>query len=289
MLQHSRDKGAPHGRELILSASIKERVGVALKERHVGVHTGTGVLGHGLGHKRGIHALLDGHLLDDGAERHDVVRCSESIGVAQIDLILPGSSLVVAELDRNSEVFEHSNRATAEIVGASTRDIIEIARRIDRLRTVLSVTARLQKIKLNFGVGIEGETQVGGFFQLTLEDKTGIGHRRLTIGCRDVAEHPGGRVNFSTPGQNLERGGVRVRQNIGFKRTGKALNGGTIYTQAFSEGALNLGWRNRHHLESSHDVGEPEADELHSALLNCAQNKIALFIHHISFEPMWRG
>ena len=289
MLQHSRDKGAPDGRELILSASIKERVGVALKERHVGVHTGTGVLGHGLGHKRGVHALLDGYLLDDGAERHNVVRCGESIGVAQIDLVLPGTRFVVAELDRNSEVFEHPDRATTEIVGASARHVVEVTRRINWLRTVFAVIAGLQKIKLNLRVGIEGESQVGGFFQLTLEDKPGIGHRRLTIGSRDVAEHPGGGVDFSTPGQNLERGGVRVRQNIGFKSTGKALNGGTIYTQAFSEGALNLGWRNRHHLESSHDVGEPEADELHSALLNCAQNKIALFIHHISFEPMWRG
>jgi len=79
-------------------AGSKKRVRVALEEREVRVHSRSGMRSQGLGHERGVHALLDGDLLHDGAEGHDVVGRRQGVGVAQVDLVLTGPGLVVAEL-----------------------------------------------------------------------------------------------------------------------------------------------------------------------------------------------
>jgi hypothetical protein len=53
-------------------------------------------------------ALLERDLLDDGAEGHDVVGRRQRVGVAQVDLVLPGRALVMAELDRDAHVLQHA-------------------------------------------------------------------------------------------------------------------------------------------------------------------------------------
>ena len=91
-------------------AGLVEGVRVALEQREVRVHAAAGILRERLRHERRVDALLDRDLLDHGAEGHDVVGGRERVGVAQVDLVLAGTGLVVAELDRDAEVFEHAHR-----------------------------------------------------------------------------------------------------------------------------------------------------------------------------------
>ena len=60
-----------------------------------------------LGHEGGVHTLLDCNLFDDCSEGHDVVRSGQRVGVTKVDLVLARVSLMVAELHRDAEVFEH--------------------------------------------------------------------------------------------------------------------------------------------------------------------------------------
>ena len=69
---------------------------------------------NGFGMKVAHISLLDRHLLDHRAERHDVVGRREGVGVAQVDLVLAGARLVVAEFHRDPEVLEHAHAAAAE-------------------------------------------------------------------------------------------------------------------------------------------------------------------------------
>ena len=117
-------------------ALFVERVHVALEQRHVRVHAAAGLAAERLRHERRVDALLDRHLLDHGAEGHDVVGRGERVGVAQVDLVLAGAALVVAELDRDAEVFEHAHRAATEVVRRAAGDVVEVARRVDRLGAV---------------------------------------------------------------------------------------------------------------------------------------------------------
>src|SRR6478672_9304155 len=67
------DELTPDLAQLVRRPGLVERVGVALEEREVGVHAGARVLRERLGHERRVDALRQRDLLDDRAERHDVV------------------------------------------------------------------------------------------------------------------------------------------------------------------------------------------------------------------------
>jgi hypothetical protein len=108
--QQAGDELPSRARELVGRAGLVEGVGVALEEGQVGVHARPGCSRERLGHERREDALLEGDLLDDGAEGHDVVGRRERVGIAQVDLVLPGRALVVAELDRDAHRLQQRDR-----------------------------------------------------------------------------------------------------------------------------------------------------------------------------------
>ena len=139
MAEESGDELTPHLGELILRSLFVERVLVALEERHVRVHAAARLAAQRFRHERRIHALLDRDLFDDRAERHDVVGRRQGIGIAQVDLVLTGTALMMAVLDGDAEVFQHPYRTSPEIVRCSPRNVVEVARGVDRLRSLGAV------------------------------------------------------------------------------------------------------------------------------------------------------
>ena len=98
-----------------------EGIAVTLEEGDVRVHAGSGSVAERLGHEGGVDTLLQGHLLDDGAEGHEVVGGRERIGVAQVDFLLSGSTLVVAELHGDAHRLEHGDGLAPEVVAHGLR------------------------------------------------------------------------------------------------------------------------------------------------------------------------
>ena len=145
--------------ELELAARVVEHVPVALEQRHVGVHARARVLGERLGHERRVDALLERDLLHREPERHDVVGRAERVGVAQVDLLLAGCSLVVAELHRDAHVLQHRDRRLAEVVRDVVRGVVEVAALVDRPRLGSRLGPLPEQEELDLGVGVEGEAR----------------------------------------------------------------------------------------------------------------------------------
>src|SRR5699024_10919387 len=103
---YPRDDRPGRVRRLVLVVRVVGGVGVALEQAHVGVHGGAGVVTERLGHDRRPHAVVHSHLLDDVPERHDVVGHTQRVRVPQVDLLLPGSALVVGELHGDAHRLE---------------------------------------------------------------------------------------------------------------------------------------------------------------------------------------
>ena len=196
-------------RQLVGRARLVEGVGVALEQREVGVHARAGVLGERLGHERGEDALLERDLLDDGPEGHDVVGGRERVGVAQVDLVLAGGALVVAELHRDAHRLEHGDGGPAEVVAVAVRHVVEVAGLVDRLGPLARGPALLEQEELDLGVGVEGEALVGGLGERPLQHVPRVGDARGAVGQGEVAEHPGGAGALAAPRQHLE--GARGR------------------------------------------------------------------------------
>jgi len=149
--------------ELVGRARLVERVAVTLEQRQVGVHPGSGMVGERLGHEGREDPLLERDLLDDRAEGHDVVGRREAVRVAEVDLVLPGGHLVVAELHRDAHALQHRDGRPAEVMARPVRDVVEVACLIHRDRRRPGVDRLLEEEELHLGVGVEGEPEVGGW------------------------------------------------------------------------------------------------------------------------------
>ena len=87
------------------------------------------------------------HLLDHVPEGHDVVGGGQRVGVAQVDLLLAGGDLVVAELDRDADPLQRQHRLAAEVAGHRVGGVVEVAAGVDRdrHRAVLRARSRSRK------------------------------------------------------------------------------------------------------------------------------------------------
>ena len=115
VLEDARDERLGDIRELQRVIGAVEGVGLTLEQAHVGVHGRAGVFGERLGHERGPHAFSECDLFHQVAERHHVIGHRQRVGVAQVDLLLARSSLMVAELHRDAHLLKGIDGVAAEV------------------------------------------------------------------------------------------------------------------------------------------------------------------------------
>ena len=89
---------------------------------------------NGLGMKVACTPCDERDLLDHVPEGHDVVGGGQRVGVAQVDLLLAGRDLVVAELDRDADPLQREHGLAAEVAGDRVRGVVEVAAGVDRHR-----------------------------------------------------------------------------------------------------------------------------------------------------------
>jgi hypothetical protein len=169
------DERPPRLRQVVVGAGFEERVVVPLEQRQVGVHAGPWVLGERLGHEGRVDALAERDLLDHHPERHDVVGRAQRVGVAQVDLLLAGPALVVAELHGDAHRLEHGDRLAAEVVRDAVRRVVEVPAAVDRLRDHSVNGAVLEQVELDLRVCIEREALVGGPAERALQHESRVG------------------------------------------------------------------------------------------------------------------
>ncbi len=72
---------------------------------------------------------------------------------------------------------------------------------------------------------------ISALVEHALEHAAGVGGANLTVGGEHITEHAGGVVFLAAPGQDLEGGGVRLQQHVGFVDAGETLNRGAVKAQ----------------------------------------------------------
>ena len=169
MLEDACDERLADIGELQRVVGAVEGVGLALEQAHVGVHRRAGILGERLGHERRPHAVGERDLLDDVPERHHVVGHRQRVGVAQVDLLLAGRALVVAELHRDAHRLQRVDGVAAEVRRRVVHGLVEVAAVVGGHRHGAVVLAGLQQEELDLGVHVAGEPEVTGLGQLAAQ------------------------------------------------------------------------------------------------------------------------
>ncbi|GAP59919.1 conserved hypothetical protein [Arthrobacter sp. Hiyo1] len=191
---------------------------------------------------------------------------------------------MVAELNGNAHGFKHGDGRATEVLCHAAGHVVEVAALVNGNRNAVGIEVLgLEEVELDLGMRVAREAHVRGFGEGALEHVPGVCGRRLAVGGQDVAEHPGGLLGFTTPREDLERGGVWLGKHVGFEHPGEALDGRTVETQAFFEGAFHFCRRKCHRFQGTDDVGKPQAYEAHITLFDSSQNELLLAVHGASF------
>ena len=275
--QNPRHELAADSRQLVGLAGVEECVRIALKQRHVRVHATSWLIWQWLRHKRRVHALFDGRLLDDRPKGLDVVRGRQRVSVSKVNFVLAGSRLVVRELNRDSEIFEVTNRVATEIVCGSPWDIVEVSRLVHGHRILRIVV--LEEVELDFGMSVESETLVGSERECPSQHVTRVCRCGLPVWRGDVTEHARGRIDLAAPRKDLERGRVRMQQDIRLVDAGESFDRRAVNAESLGKCSLNLCRGQSDVLESPRDVRKPQPNELHASFLDGAEDKLLLLFH----------
>ncbi len=126
---------------------------------------------------------------------------------------------------------------------------------------------------------VERESALPRLGQRALENVARVGDGGLAVGRRDVAEHARGRVDLAAPRKDLEGRRVGMREHVRLVGAGQALDRRAVESESLGERALDLGRGDRDRLQGADDIREPEPDEFDAALLDGAENEVALLVH----------
>ncbi len=241
-----------------------------------------GIFGERLGHERRPHTLVEGDLLDDVAERHHVVGHRQRVGVAQVDLLLAGRALVVAELHRDAHLTP-ARRWRAG--GSSAPSRARPGRSSRRCRRGSAPSRRT-------GRASAGRTRSRGARSRRSRGRWPWPAGGAARGGESAHDgEPSGMVMSQNiraewcwpraggPRQHLERRRIGPRDGVGFGDPGEALDRRAVEADALLEGALEFGGRDRDRLQVSEHVGEPQPDETDVPFLQRAQHEFLLAIH----------
>ena len=189
--------------------------------------------------------------------------------------MLAGRDLVMDVLDGDAHRLEVLHGALAVVGRDVERRLVEVPALIEELGS----SSALEVEELELRADVERVAEVGRASELPLQHAARIAVERRAVGVEDVAEHPRDRM-LGLPRDQLERRGVGHRDHVGLLDPAEALDRGAVEAHPLGERSLELLGRDREGLQEAQHVGEPQADEPDTSLLDRAQHVLGFGGQH---------
>ena len=215
-------------RKVVGVVGVVEGVARPVREGLVGVHSAAVYAVYGLRHESGVAPLAHGDLLDDHTAGHDGVGHGEGVGVPEIDLLLAGCDLVVAEDDGDFEVLQGENGLAAQVRSEVLGVLVEVARLIE----VLDAFGVFEVEVLQFRRDVVGVAELGCAFEVAAQDCARVALEGLPGGSDEIAEHSGYGVGLWPPRQEAEGRRIGEGVHVGLAVPSEALDGGAVEVHA---------------------------------------------------------
>ena len=223
---------------------------------------------NGLGGKVGVQPVAGGNRFDHGLEGDGIIRGGEGVGIAEVDLILPGAFLVVGGFRLNAHLFQCQTDFPADVFTLILRRNVHIACLIVGNGGGLIVFVQFEQVKFHFGAKIKpvsGGSRIGDGL---LQQGAGVTFKGRAVRIGDSAVHPNHPSVFRPPGKHRQRGGIGMEQKVGMHHIAEAGNGGGIDGNPVFKRALQFGGHDGNVLRPAVNVTESETDEFHILLQN---------------------
>ena len=219
----------------------------------------------------------------DGLEGHRVVGSGERVGIAEIDLVLARSFLMMRAFRSDAHLFKRQTDLTPDVFTAVIGREIHIARLVIGLLGRFPVLVKTEKIKLLLRA--ECKT-VSGVRNRLLQQAAGIALKGTAVGVGDGGKHTHDLAMLGTPGQQHQRVRLRMQQQIGVRLVAEAGDGGAVERNPICKRAWQFIRHNRYILLSAEHVAEGQADELHIFFLHILHNLLLGISHHSAPLPL---
>ena len=233
-------------------------------------------------------AVLRGDGPHHGAEHHGVVRGSQGVGVAEVDLVLSRPAFVVGALRENAHALQRQADLPADVLSFVLRRHVHIARLVEGFLGGLALLVQTEKVKLHLRTEAEFITLCRGVRHGPAQKGAGVSVKGRAVRVDDVAEHMRHPPALGAPGQLLQRVGVGAQEKVAALVHVKAADGGGVKGDAVVEGAGQLPRHDRHVALLAVNVAERHADELDVLLQNILHHFIA-GVFHVMFAPSVSG
>ena len=253
------------------------------------MHTAAVPVRQGLGRKAGAQAILRRHRADHRAEGDGVVRRRQRIGIAEVDLVLARSALVVGALRLDAHLLQHQADLPADMLSLVVGGDIHVAGLVVGDGGGPAVFIELEEIE--FHLRAEGEVAAlgGGIGHGFFQDAAGVPLEGPAIGVENIAEHPHDLALLRPPRKLDQRGRVRPQQQVGTGLAAKAINGRGVDGDAVFKGAAQLAGHDGHVVLPAVDIAEGQADEpdvlllyeLHDLFLRILHSSTSFIQHSI--------
>ena len=157
--------------------------------RNIDMEAAASLIGQGLGREVCLQPIAGGNCLHDTAEGNGIVRCSQGIGIMEVDLILTRTFLVVGGFRLYAHFGEGQADFPADIFTLVLWSHIQIASMIIHLTGGGIGLTGLEQIKLQLGAKVKVETCSFSILDCSGQDGAGIALKHGAIRMRHCAEH----------------------------------------------------------------------------------------------------
>ena len=166
----------------------------------------------------------------------------ESVGVAQIDLLLTRRVLVEAVLHRDAHCLERADGFLAQLAGDVVGGEVEEAAVVNR-HGWGARCERFEIEELDVGCDIESEASFVRSLHVAAQHLTRVARERRAVEVIDVTEDACFGDLGVSPWQDLERVGVGDGEDVGFLNAGESVDRRAVEGHAIAEGIVEFGRR----------------------------------------------
>ena len=170
--------------------------------------------GDGLGRKGCVKSVAGGKSFDDHTEGHNVIGAASCVGVAEIDLVLTGTLLMMRAFGRDAHFLKCQADLTADVFALISGRDVHISALIEGDIGRLALFVGTEEIELTFRADVAGNTHRTCAFGRLSEDVTSVALEGSAVGIADITEEADNASLRGSPGQESKGRGIGEKEEV---------------------------------------------------------------------------
>ena len=216
---------------------------------------------------------------DHRTECHSMIRRTQGIGIAKIDLILSGTFLVVGGFRLDPHPLQSKADLPADIFAFVFRGHIHVACMVIGNIGGFPILVQFEQIELQFRAEGEGIACFRRICDGTFQNASGVVGEPAAIRIGDGTHHPHHPAMLRPPGKHRNGGGVRVQKQVGMNLVAEACDGRCIDGDAIAKSPFQLLGHDRDVFWLPMDITKCQTDELDILLFDVLHDFLWCVFH----------